>query len=389
MESKINELLAYTGQLMECGAVHIKYSDSDEELIAKLDLENRDVHRFVLKQYIQEGHSVDAVRKRNERLQLDTVKQTIRRLDCIKVDEPANKNLYPKMYPVQTPDGVYNVPADQLKTYALAVEEELEYVYRAAGKCFQFFEKDVFENLPPLHISVLRTFFSNIYKGPFILKQSGYFAIYINEHLFSNQNAHKKSMHYFSCQHGGGCNARVYLTILNGQLIYHFSNHSENLAHNHCDTPAHSNIEPIETPATVYVPPAEKLSVSNLSRKNFVTAGLAKYVEGKQQIVEDATGFFYQLNNLADGGIRVWKCRANLFDCTARAFTMVVNNQERVVFDKLEVHRHKVSTEKTRKTLRNLKNIRDEEFTEAVQIITSPRGSQNLMHGKNFIYLNV
>lgn len=160
-------------------------------------------------------------------------------MNAIKPDQRVDPKVYPKIYAIKSSGGTYNIYTNRLQKYALILEEQLEYSFRTDGINIQFFEKQV--QLPDHHTIILKTFFNEEFDGVFGIKDTGFLVIYIDGETFL-QNTNLQSQ-WFECSHGGGCQAEVFITILNGKILYRFINHSNKFAHNHSGTKAMFNEE--------------------------------------------------------------------------------------------------------------------------------------------------
>lgn len=295
--SNVFGILPYVGDKMSCEATIVEYTQQDDDLITLLDLKNPKSHRFRLQRHYESGETFINTRHRGERMKSSETLRLIAQINGLIPNQRIQPKLHPKMYPVETSEGIYNIPGDRLKYYALAVEEQREYCFRTDGTQVQFFERKV--DMPQLHIALIQEFYNCEYTGAFHIKPSGHIIIYIDGEGFALQ----MSTHYppwFGCIHGGECKAHIYVTILNGRMLYRFVNHSEMVAHNHSDMPPIFNKPPIDTPpleVNQYNFTSErikgKLYAENITDDMFDNAGIIQRVENKNQIFDANTGKFY------------------------------------------------------------------------------------------------
>lgn len=76
----------------------------------------------------------------------------------------------------------------------------------------------------------------------------------------------------------------------------------------------------------------------------------------------------------------LWICRSDEQNCNARAISKKFGDVELVIFDDLGAHSHKKANA-TQKTLRNLSNIPDSQFTVDVTFVATARNSEQLIKG--------
>lgn len=294
--TKLFDILPFVGEKMSCEASIVEYTEKDDNLIEQLDLENRNTHRFRLKKYLVAGSNFTTNRWRNGRLKSPEVQRLIAKVNCLKSEQRVSPKDHKKMYAIESSGEIFNIPETHLEKFALACEEELEYSFRTDGVNLQFFERKI--EIPQLHIDLIKEFFNCEYTGVFHVKSSCHLCLYIDNEGFSLCGS--KLDPWFECIHGGGCKARIFITILNGKLLYRFVNHSDTHAHNHCDTPVKLNKSPTDTPPMKSFRTGRvegKLYAKHIEDDMFTKADTIERVEGKQQIRDPNTGNYFLNSN--------------------------------------------------------------------------------------------
>lgn len=285
-------LLPYVGLQMDCNAKIVEYTDDNVELINQLDLGNPKSHRLWLRPTATAADGTYIrMRLRNERMQSAKVHQLIGYVNSLKPEQRIDEKKHPTTYSFNSGGQTYNIPGTYLEKLATALDEQNEYVYRTDGVNVQFFARKM--DIPRLHIDIMQEFYDSEYTGPFHVKANSHLLLYVDNERFKlkPENVH----HTFECCHGGGCQAKLFIAILNGKLMYRFVNHSDTHAHNHSDEAAkrHEN-NPVVTPpmqkfAHNWSTPG-KLYVELLRDSDFEAGQAIQRVENKSQCHDAATG---------------------------------------------------------------------------------------------------
>lgn len=146
----------------------------------------------------------------------------------------------------------------------------------------------------------------------------------------------EKPDQWFEYGPGGNCNAKIYVTVFNGKLLYRFINHSEEFAHNHSDEPAKYNKPAIDTPPMEHIKGGGfggvnkpgKLYVELLDDSSFDNADVIERVPNKHQIHDKITGKLFLVThsqcNQCSNDIQILLFIVFVIICTLIIFVILI-----------------------------------------------------------------
>lgn len=146
------------------------------------------------------------------------------------------------MYKIKVGADSYNIPATELKSYSLSLEEQREWSLRGSDQDVTFYSRKVI--LPDVHEAILSTFYDQVYNGPMHINSFGVPSIFIDNDEFPLRTF---GAYCFSCiERTYKC--RAFFTTDGKRLLIRVENHSEDVSHNHNDTPLYRHAMPIDVP---------------------------------------------------------------------------------------------------------------------------------------------
>lgn len=241
----------------------------------------------------------------------------------------------------------------EFEFFARAVDEKAMYQYRASKCCkkIQFFEKKV--KFEPIELALHAEFYDQLYTGPFISNSlyPSVIGMVVNGEKFGVGSESKSGSYELTCSFPN-CNAKLYKTMRQGEIYFHFVPHSAEWAHSHSSVPAPPprelrKVSENTVSKNITVPPLNLKTLKN-SDYSKVFVNKSYDVNGKTAHVlyEEDTKFHYLYKKEVKTikGKR-WRCSFHRHrKCPAGAYSKwcVVDGvrKEMVAFDHVSVHNH-------------------------------------------------
>lgn len=163
---------------LSCGVKCVFYDDKNIDLLKSLDIPNPKSHVFKIRRNHAKSAGVVSERPaRNEVLKSQNVNETIQIVNELRIGGRARGGA--EVFIIEG----FTIPHQNLKSYALSLEEQLEYTYRGTSEDdLIFFIRR--PKLEALHIGIIKKFYDKIYDGPIVVADNGHLSIYVDGEEF-------------------------------------------------------------------------------------------------------------------------------------------------------------------------------------------------------------
>lgn len=282
---------------MSCQASVVHFTENDKALVQALKLNDPKSHKLFLKSWqlstaadreITSSHSYP---RRCDRLKNPLVLRTIAQINGLQPEQRLARTEHKKMFVIESNGKKFNIPESRLKVYALSLEEQREYLFRANDDGIIFFWNII--NLPPLHEKIMAKYYDYLYTVAFTVNENGHLSIYIDGEEFSAYSESlQQNRYYFSCRFSE-CKCIAYFTCDGVNIWLRVENHSPDQAHSHNDTPPYKHEAPVDVPEAApvsrkIIDDSERLQPTRITNAHFENAVIAVFTK-VDVLLENAT----------------------------------------------------------------------------------------------------